>query len=101
VYGGGYATLTAIGSFREGESPYGVDDMAGNVWEWVEDWYDANYYKNSPNQNPTGPSTGEKKVVRGGSWGDLREVLSSSIRSKVTPTLRHTDVGFRCVQDIN
>lgn len=97
----GYATLAAIGSFREGESPYGVDDMAGNVWEWVEDWYDANYYKNSPNQDPTGPSTGEKKVVRGGSWGDLSEVLRSSIRNKINPTLRHTDVGFRCVQDIN
>jgi formylglycine-generating enzyme required for sulfatase activity len=97
----GYSTLTAIGSYGVGESPYGVHDMAGNVWEWVEDWYDANYYKASPTQDPNGPSTGEQKVVRGGSWGDQWSVVSSSVRNKVNPTLRHTDIGFRCVEDVS
>lgn len=97
----GYSTLTASGSYGVGESPYGVHDMAGNVWEWVEDWYDSNYYKISPTQDPNGPSTGEKKVVRGGSWGDQWAVVSSSVRNKVNPTLRHTDIGFRCVEEVS
>lgn len=57
-----------VGSYPEGASPYGVMDMAGNVWEWVADWYKNDYYRRSPNSNPIGPVTGDCKVIRGGSW---------------------------------
>ena len=57
---------TQVGSYPTGASPYGVLDMAGNVREWVADWFDYYYYSNSPYYNPTGPSTGTFKVTRGG-----------------------------------
>ena len=57
-----------VGSYAAGASPYGVMDMAGNVWEWVNDWYDENYYSHSPASNPPGPATGDTRVLRGGSW---------------------------------
>ena len=57
-----------MGSYPSGASPYGALDMAGNVWEWVNDWYDGNYYGVSPYRNPPGPASGSYKVLRGGSW---------------------------------
>jgi len=56
------------GSYEKGKSPYGIYNLAGNVQEWTADWYDDHYYKISPKRNPTGPSQGLSKVVRGGSW---------------------------------
>lgn len=94
----GYETLTEVGSFEQGKGPYGTYDMAGNVWEWVSDWYDENYYKGSPDRNPTGPSKGSKKVLRGGSWGDGALVLRDTLRNGGNPTSRNTDVGFRCAR---
>ncbi len=61
----------AVGSYSEDVSSYGVYDMAGNVWEWVSDWYDKNYYQNSPGNNPKGPDNGQYRVLRGGSWRNL------------------------------
>jgi formylglycine-generating enzyme required for sulfatase activity len=61
---------TTVGSYPKGASPVGASDMAGNVWEWVYDWYDEYYYNSSPSRNPKGPSTGSYRVLRGGSWNN-------------------------------
>src|SRR6185295_8766609 len=70
--------LAPVGTLEEGKSPYGIYDMAGQVWEWVSDWYDADYYKTGPSQNPTGPPKGVYKVIRGGSWGSNAAGLRSA-----------------------
>jgi formylglycine-generating enzyme required for sulfatase activity len=93
-----HAVLTTVGSFEEGKSPYGVYDMAGNVWEWVGDWYDQNYYKASPQQNPAGPPMGLYKVIRGGSWGSSRSNLRSSDRETHLTSFRGFGTGFRCAK---
>jgi formylglycine-generating enzyme required for sulfatase activity len=64
----GTSGTTAVGSYAADTSPYRVNDMAGNVWEWVQDWYAADYYKQGPVRNPKGPTSGQGRVVRGGSW---------------------------------
>lgn len=81
-------------------NPYGLYDMTGNVWEWVQDWYDPNYYASSPRQSPRGPREGHLRVVRGGSWlvADVR-MLSCSHRHKVPPDTYSYGIGFRVVCD--
>ena len=76
----------------------GIYDMSGNVWEWCSDWYDANYYKNSPSKNPQGPSSGGSRVLRGGSWYDFDNYCRSSYRSYSYPDYRNYNLGFRLVQ---
>jgi len=92
-----HGVLAPIGTFEEGKSPYGIYDMAGNVWEWVSDWYDYNYYKTSPLQNPTGPSSGGTKVIRGGAWNSSPRAMRSANRSLISPTDQGLD-GFRCAK---
>jgi len=93
----GYAYTAPVGSFPSGASPYGALDMAGNVWEWVADWYDSGYYAHSPSRNPTGPATGKIQVLRGGSWlCDWRRVRAAK-RSAGPPGSRYDVIGFRCV----
>ena len=80
-----HAALVPVGTLEDGKSPYGIYDMAGNAWEWVSDWYDNVYYKNSPLQNPKGPERGDFKVLRGGSWHSMLESLHSANRNYSPP----------------
>jgi formylglycine-generating enzyme required for sulfatase activity len=75
---------------------YGLFDTIGNVWEWVQDWYDQDYYRTSPPRNPLGPAQGQLRVIRGGSWlvADMR-MLSCSHRHKVPPDTYSYGIGFR------
>ncbi len=88
---------TPVGRYPNGASPYGALDMAGNVWEWVADWYDANYYANSPSRNPAGPDSGEYRVLRGGSWFSLDLNLRAAFRGGNNPDFRFDGNGFRCL----
>ena len=96
-----YSNTSPVGSFPLGASPYGVMDMAGNVWEWCSDWYDSGYYRKAPTQNSTGPSAGKHRVLRGGAWlNDDTFYLRCAARGWHAPALRFHYVGFRCVQDL-
>jgi len=86
-----------VGSHPAGVSPYGVMDMAGNVWEWVNDWYGSSYYSQSPTDNPPGPATGSSRVLRGGGWDYLSRYIRSAYRyGDYGPDDFGYYVGFRC-----
>jgi formylglycine-generating enzyme required for sulfatase activity len=87
---------SAVGSYPAGASPYGALDMAGNVWEWVNDWYQSDYYAVSPPRNPQGPDTGSARVLRGGRWDGSDYHLLVEFRSATYPTTRYYSFGFRC-----
>ena len=89
-----------VGSKPKGVSPYGALDMAGNVWEWVADWYDSDYYGRSPSRNPQGPDSGEYRVLRGGSWYFNGSHARTAFRhNSDRPTLTNYSIGFRCAQE--
>ena len=92
----GFEKTAIVGSFTAGESPFGVQDLAGNVFEWVADWYAEGYYNDSPPSNPQGPAEGNFKVLRGGSWRDGGEKARSAKRSSLPASMRHDEIGFRC-----
>jgi len=98
-YNDGYERTAPVGSFEP--NPFHLFDMTGNVSEWTADWFDADYYGKgkSPDRNPTGPSRGQYRVARGGSWSDGPDYVRSAYRLRDTPPNRNDDIGFRCAQD--
>ena len=96
VKAAGYRGTTAVGTFAEGASPYGLFDMAGNVWEWTSDWY-------QPYPGNTAPDEfyGEKfRVLRGGGWFDEQDQVLATNRSSTSPEAANDDIGFRCAAEV-
>ena len=96
-YFGCLGRANSVGSYPSGASPYGVLDMAGNVWEWIADHYDVRYYVHSPDRNPKGPESGDRRVVHGGAFFDDPEVVRCAYRGGGSPNYWGGDVGFRVV----
>lgn len=92
-----YESTSGVESFAAGASPYGLLDMAGNAFEWVSDWYAENYYGASPLANPSGPESGQYRVVRGSSFETDDSQVASAIRRFNEPGDSERDTGFRCV----
>jgi formylglycine-generating enzyme required for sulfatase activity len=101
AYNDGYASWAPVGSYPDGASWCGALDMAGNVWEWVNDWFHREYYAHSPVENPQGPALGTLRIGRGGSWYDPRWRVCSGERKGLSPSsYRMHWIGFRCVVPI-
>ncbi|MDH5670128.1 MAG: formylglycine-generating enzyme family protein [Nitrospira sp.] len=96
-YHDGYVTTAPVGSYEA--NPFGLFDMTGNVAEWTADWYDGLYYRTSPERNPTGPSSGQYRMIRGGGWNNLWYGIRPTVRTGAVPTERNMAIGFRCAQD--
>ena len=89
----GFAESSPVGAFPNGASPFGFEDMAGNVWEWCLDYYEA--YRGAPKINPRGPTCGAKRVYRGGSWKSRFNSLRTTARGSNAPNFSCNDLGFR------
>lgn len=95
----GHSHLAAVGSYPEGASPFGVLDMAGNAYEWTADYFGEDYYTTAERTNPTGPTTGSARVLRGGSFRSPAFNLLVSRRAFVSEDTRDVELGFRCAYD--
>jgi formylglycine-generating enzyme required for sulfatase activity len=91
----GFGQTAPVASAPAGASPYGVLDLAGNVFEWCADWYDASYYARSPREDPPGPPSGTQRVIRGGSWLSLPDTLRGAARASYPPASRSILIGIR------
>jgi len=85
---------------RAEKNAYGLFDIGANVHEWCSDWFDADYYRVSPERNPQGPATGKRKSSRGGSWRHQTKVARCAARSSIPPEFQYADYGFRVARDI-
>ncbi len=94
----GLGVTSTVGCFPRGVSPYGCEEMAGNVWEWCQDWFDENYYSQSPKEAPLGPASGSNRVIRGGSWDRVAERCRSAHRYGYAPGNRLVFFGFRLLR---
>lgn len=90
-----------VGSKPAGMSPYGAHDMVGNVWEWVSDWYDEDYYASSPAHDPKGPARSYSKVLRGGGQFSSADFLCGFCRSEFMPHYANSSHGFRCARSLD
>ena len=95
----GFATTAPVGSFPKGASPFGLADVVGNVWEWVQDRYSSSYYAVSPERDPTGQVSGASRILRGGSWLYFANFARSGYRLIFIPSHRSNDFGFRLARD--
>ncbi len=93
----GYAESAPVGSYPAGASPYGALDMAGNVWEWVSDWFTPRGYTLSTPVNPHGPNSGDWRTLRGGAWNGTLDNARTGCRAWLEPDKRNVVIGFRCV----
>jgi len=100
-YGNHVGDTVPVGSYPGNASPYGALDMAGNVYEWVADWYSNTYYSVSPSSNPHGPTSGSHRVLRGGSWQLDSYRLHTYEREVSLPNYGNSNLGVRCAQDAN
>ncbi|MCP4288867.1 MAG: formylglycine-generating enzyme family protein [Gammaproteobacteria bacterium] len=94
----GLGVTSTVGCFPRGISPYECEEMAGNVWEWCLDWFDENYYSESPKENPPGPVSGSFRVFRGGYWGYDARICRSAYRIFGRPGDRGNNIGFRLLR---
>ena len=96
-FAGCVGTVTNVTKYAGGASPYGVLDMAGNVFEWVNDYYSETYYNGAPSENPTGPDSGQFRVVRGSGFETDTSQAASAMRRPAGTAYHSHDLGFRCV----
>jgi formylglycine-generating enzyme required for sulfatase activity/tRNA A-37 threonylcarbamoyl transferase component Bud32 len=94
-YGVNLGRPCRVGSYPA--NAWGLYDLHGNVWEWCQDWYDKDCYRNGPRRDPQGPGEGDRRVLRGGSWNDLGWDCRAAIRSALAPRYRNVNIGFRLV----
>lgn len=95
----GHRYVAPVNAYPDGRSPFGLLNMAGNVWEWVSDWYDENAYSEGDTADPTGPAFGQTRVIRGGSWASAAHTLRVTMRAQAIETDGRVDIGFRCAWD--
>ena len=92
----GFQVMEPVDGMKHGVSPYGAHHMAGNVWEWVSDWFDATVYQDENRKDPQGPESGTSKVLRGGNWYYKAYYMRTTYRFNEKPEIFKVWQGFRC-----